>query len=66
MTADYHETQKVEARRLTKVTDRATGTFLCSSSNHRAKGEPVIVRGRKVCAACNERRLEHTKGKARG
>ncbi|TPG50704.1 hypothetical protein EAH75_04500 [Rhodanobacter glycinis] len=48
--------RKVEDRRLTAVADRATGKFYCSSSAHRAIGTPVIIRGRKVCQACADKR----------
>lgn len=65
MTASY-EAKKREERRLTAVTERATGTFHCSSSNHRAKGQPVIIRGRKVCQACADQRKKVLKGRAHG
>lgn len=42
---------KLETRQTAKV-EKVTGRFHCSSSNHFATGEPVIIRGRKVCQAC--------------
>lgn len=57
-----------EEQRTTAAVDRATGSFYCSSSAHRAHGQPVIIRGRKVCQACAAQRqqvLQHRR-KAHG
>ncbi len=59
-------TQQREERRLTAAAERATGQFHCSSSAHWATGEPVIIRGRKVCQACAAKRRKTLKGKAHG
>jgi hypothetical protein len=53
-------------RRQTAALERVTGTFHCSSSNHFATGDPVIIRGRKVCQACAAQRRQILKENARG
>lgn len=47
--------QKEMERRQTAAADRITGTWFCTGGRHRAKGEPIIYRGRKICATCVER-----------
>lgn len=58
--------QAREERRMTAVTEQITGKFHCSSSNHFATGKPLIIRGRKVCQACSDKRKQAIKEKARG
>ena len=53
-------------RRRTAAAELATGKFWCTSSAHMAKGDPVIVHGRKVCAACAAKRNKVIKEKTRG
>lgn len=43
-------------RRRTEAVMRATGTFWCTASSHFAAGDPIEIRGRRVCAACNAAR----------
>lgn len=55
-----------EEIRLTAVVDRATRSFYCSSSAHRAVGTPIYINGRKVCQRCAAERRQVLKEKARG
>lgn len=58
-------TNKRRKERLTTAAvERATGQFWCTSSAHFAVGEPVNVRGRKICAACAAQRARNLKEKA--
>ncbi|CAM5588893.1 hypothetical protein [Rhodanobacter lindaniclasticus] len=57
-----HDTAYQRAdRRRTAAAERATGQFYCSSSGHFATGDPIIVRGRKVCQACAHQRKQALK-----
>ena len=62
-----HETaQQREERRLTAAAERATGQFRCTSSAHWATGEPVIIRGRKICQACAAQRRQRLAAARKG
>ena len=58
--------QQREDRQFTAAAERATGQFHCSSSNHFATGEPVIIRGRKICQACAQQRAERLRNRIHG
>lgn len=53
---DKREAKLRARRQMTTVADQLTGQFYCNSSNHFAAGTPVIIRGRKVCRTCADRR----------
>lgn len=53
-------------RKQTAAVEQATGSFYCSSSDHLAAGTPVILRGRKICQSCADKRAQRIKGKDRG
>lgn len=58
--------QREEERRMTAAAERVTGKFHCSSSNHWATGACVIIRGRKVCKACADKRRSVMAGSRAG
>jgi len=51
---------------MTAAAERVTGKFHCSSSNHWATGAHVIIRGRKVCKACADKRRSVMAGSRAG
>lgn len=65
MTCASATNHRLEQRQTAKV-ESITGTFHCSSSGHFAAGKPLMLRGRKICQGCMDKRRNVMKDNARG